>query len=114
MAVVGAWLQRQLLLPWLAPMYGFRPGIFIGPWRDLNEPLSNTFAAVAICLFKLGATRRTLPTVGMSAQAASTRNRTLIFSALYAVSVFLIRMRTVLPRWVAIARRKVGMVSATR
>jgi hypothetical protein len=97
-ALVAAWLMRRRVSPCLALVYGLYPGIFIGFQRDLTEPLSYALVALAIYLFDFGTTRRILAAAGVFALAGLTRDKSLIFPALYAASLFLAGVWAVVPR----------------
>jgi hypothetical protein len=97
-ALVATWLIRRRLSPWLALVYGLYPGIFIGFQRDLTEPLSYALVALAIYLFDYGTTWRILAAAGVFALAGLTRDKSLIFPALYAASLFLAGVWAVAPR----------------
>ncbi|HEX6508465.1 MAG TPA: hypothetical protein VF221_12610 [Chloroflexota bacterium] len=88
-AIVAAWLIRRRLSPWLALIYGLYPGIFIGFQRDLTEPLSYALVALAVYLFDFGSARRILLSAAVFALAVLTRDKSVIFPALYAAGVLL-------------------------
>jgi hypothetical protein len=65
---LALWLRRRDLSPWFALIYGFYPGLFVSLWRDLTEPLSYAFVALAVYLFdsigSSGAAERSVKAAG--------------------------------------------------
>jgi hypothetical protein len=112
-ALVAAWLMRRRLSPWLALVYGLYPGIFIGFQRDLTEPLSYALVALAIYLFDYRTTRRILVASVVFALAGLTRDKSLVFPALYAASLFMAGGWNAAPRerfWVLLRNLPLSVV----
>ncbi len=91
---LAAWLRRQGTSPWFALAYGLYPGIFIGVQRDLTEPLSYALVAAAIYVFDLRSTRATVGAALLFGLAGLTRDKSIIFPALYATGLLFQGMRS--------------------
>jgi hypothetical protein len=93
-AVVGgtlalaAWLRRRGSSPWFAVLYGLFPGLLVGLQRDLTEPLAYGLVAIAVYLFDLGGRRGVLAAGAVFGLAGLTRQTTLVFPLLFALSLF--------------------------
>lgn len=49
--LVGLWLRRRGISPWLALVYGLSPGLFVSLQRDLEEPLAYALVALALLVY---------------------------------------------------------------
>src|SRR5262249_27469938 len=58
--VLGAWLRRKGVSPWLAAVYGFYPGAFIALQRDTTEIMAYGLVILAIYLYDFGTPRRVM------------------------------------------------------
>ena len=84
---LGAWLRRKGASPWFAGLYGLFPGLLIALQRDLTEPLAYGLVACAVYLFDFGG-RRGVMWAGLAFGAAAlARETTVIFAALFALSI---------------------------
>ncbi len=84
---LAAWLRRKGLSPWFAGLYGLFPGLLIALQRDLTEPLAYGLVACAVYLFDFGG-RRGVVWAGLAFGAAAlARETTVIFAALFALSI---------------------------
>jgi hypothetical protein len=86
--VVGLWLRRRGVSPWLALAYGLSPGLFICLHRDLEEPLAYGLVALGMYLFSYGGARRLAWSGVAFALAALTRESTALFPAVIALCLF--------------------------
>jgi hypothetical protein len=85
--VLGAWLRRHALSPWLALIYGLYPGLFVSVHRDLTEPLAYALVALAIYLFDFGGARRMIWAAIAFSGAMLTRESVIAFPLIYGAAV---------------------------
>src|SRR5205823_3598981 len=85
---VALWLVRRGASRWLALLYGFYPGMFVGLWRDLSEPLSYALATLAIVVFDGERPRRLGASAALFAGALLTRETTAVFVLAWAGALF--------------------------
>lgn len=84
--VLASWLRRRGHSTWWALVYGFYPGVFQALQTDVNEPLAYALVAVAVYVLEFGGRRRVLWAGLAFSAAALTRETTLLFPAVYAVT----------------------------
>jgi hypothetical protein len=102
--VVGLWLRRRDISPWLALAYGLSPGLFVCLQRDLEEPLAYALVALAVFVYTSAARHRSLWSGIIFAFAVLTRESTAVFPLVLAVVSFFMpdsRSRSIfsLARW---------------
>jgi hypothetical protein len=95
LAVVGAvlalaiWLRRRSTSTWLALLYGLFPGLAYCVKCDLTEPLAFALAIAAVVVLD-GRGRYAVPAAAsLFSLAALTRETTVVFPAVYAISLLL-------------------------
>lgn len=86
---LAGWLARRGCSPWWAMLYGFYPGLLTGLQRDLTEPLAYGLVACAIYLLDHGGRHRVLWAGAAFGLAGLTRQSTVVFAAIYIVSILL-------------------------
>lgn len=84
---VSLWLIHRRLSPWYATIYGFYAGLFIGLSRDLTDPMAYGLVALAVLLFDRGDGKGRALSALTFAIAALARETTLIFAAVYGLSL---------------------------
>jgi hypothetical protein len=87
---VAAWLKRRRLSPWFALIYGLFPGLFVSLQRDLVEPMAFALVAWAVYLLESRFRHRVMWAALVFALAALTRETTIVFPLMYAVSHLLL------------------------
>lgn len=83
--LLGYWLRRRGVSPWLALVYGLFSGLLVAYERDLTEPLAFGLVILAICCFDFSR-RRALWAGVCFGLAALARETTLVFAALYVLA----------------------------
>lgn len=84
---LGAWLRRKHMSPWFSLLYGMYPGIFVALQRDLNEALAYALVVLAVYLYDLPNRRAFLGAAISFGLASLTRESTLVFPVVYAISL---------------------------
>jgi hypothetical protein len=85
--LLGLWLRRRRLTPWLALLYALCPGTFAAVGHDLAEPLAFAFVALAVVLYDARGPRRWLWAGLAFAAAALTRETTAVFALVYGAAL---------------------------
>jgi hypothetical protein len=101
---VALWLLTRGFSPWPALLYGLAPGLIVGVFRDLTEPLAFGLAALAVLAFDHERTRRLALSALLFACAVLTRE-TIVPFALAGAAALALEDR----RW----RRAVAFAAAT-
>jgi hypothetical protein len=78
--VVALWFVRRGFSPWPALLYGLAPGLIVGVFRDLTEPLAFGLAALAVLAFDQARTRRLVLSAILFACAVLTRETIVPFA----------------------------------
>lgn len=86
---VAAWLKRKDRSPWLALIYPFAIGLFVGLLCDLNEPLAFGLVALGVYLFDFGGGRRVIWSAAAFALALLARESVVVFPAVYGLALLL-------------------------
>jgi len=77
---VALWFGKRGLSPWPALLYGLCPGLIVGVFRDLTEPLAFGLAALAVLAFDRSRTRRLVLSAILFALAVLTRETIVPFA----------------------------------
>jgi hypothetical protein len=77
---VALWFLRRGFSPWPALLYGLAPGLVVGVFHDLTEPLAYGLAAFAVLVFDRTRTRRLLFSALLFALAVLTRETVVPFA----------------------------------
>jgi hypothetical protein len=77
---VALWFVRRGFSPWPALLYGLAPGLIVGVFRDLTEPLAFGLAALAVLAFDQARTRRLVLSAILFACAVLTRETIVPFA----------------------------------
>jgi hypothetical protein len=77
---VALWFVRRGFSPWPALLYGLAPGLIVGVFHDLTEPLAYCLAAFAVLAFDRARTRRLVLSASLFALAALTRETIVPFA----------------------------------
>ena len=86
--LLAGYLLRKGLSPWWAGLYGVFPGVMVGLWADLSEPLAFFFAAWGYLEFERRP-ERMLRYAGLFALGGLARETTLVIPALVAIQIAL-------------------------
>ena len=84
---VAAWLRRARFPEWFALLYAAFPGVFLGVWRDLSEPLAYALTAVALLAFDAERPRRIALSAALFAVAILTREGAAVFMLVWAAAL---------------------------
>lgn len=76
---VALWLVRRGRSAWFAALYGLWPGLVYSVIRDLSEPLTYCFAALALLVFDTRSNRHLVATAALLALSLLTRETTIAF-----------------------------------
>jgi hypothetical protein len=82
---IAAWLVRFGLVPWLALVYAFYPGVALGVLMDLSDPLAFSLVAAGVYIVHFGKQHRLLWSGCVFALAGLTRDATLLVPVMYAL-----------------------------
>ncbi|MGB2938908.1 MAG: glycosyltransferase 87 family protein [Candidatus Dormiibacterota bacterium] len=85
--MLAGWLRRHGVSGWWALVYGFYPGVFQAIQTDTNEVLAYALVAAAVYLLEYGGRARVLWAGLFFGAAGLTRETTLLFPAIYSVSL---------------------------
>jgi hypothetical protein len=77
---VALWFVKRGFSPWPALLYGLFPGLIVGVFRDLTEPLAFGLAALAVLAFDRTRTRRLVVSAILFALAVLTRETIVPFA----------------------------------
>jgi hypothetical protein len=77
---VALWFLRRGFSPWPALLYGLAPGLIVGVFHDLTEPLAFGLAALAVLAFDRTCTRRVVLSAVLFALAVLTRETIVPFA----------------------------------
>ena len=77
---VALWFVKRGFSPWPALLYGLFPGLIVGVFRDLTEPLAFGLAALAVLAFDRTRTRRLVISAILFALAVLTRETIVPFA----------------------------------
>lgn len=86
---VAAWLKRKDRSPWLALVYAFATGVFVGLLCDLNEPLAFGLVALGVYLSDFGGRRRIFWSAVAFGLALLARESVAVFPAVYGLALLL-------------------------
>jgi hypothetical protein len=87
--LIAAWLVRHGVSAWLALIYAAYPGLIIGLQWDLTEPLSYALVALGVYLFSREDKLRYVFSGLAFAAALLTRDKTILFSGMYALGILI-------------------------
>jgi hypothetical protein len=94
LAAVGAavlalalWLRRRSTSTWLALLYAVFPGVAFCVYRDLTEPLAFAFALIGVVVLDSRRRHALTGAALLFSLAALTRETTVVFPAVYALSL---------------------------
>lgn len=111
---VALWFVKRGLSPWPAVLYGLCPGLIVGVFRDLTEPLAFGLAALAVLAFDRSRTRRLVLAAILFALAVLTRETIVPFALAAAAALGLYdRRRMQTGAWWHGWRRAAAFTAAT-
>jgi hypothetical protein len=88
-AAIALWLVRRGRSAWPAALYGLWPGLVFSVFRDLSEPLSYCFVALALLVFDLRSNRRLATAAALLALSLLTRETAIAFALALTVALAL-------------------------
>jgi hypothetical protein len=110
---VALWLVKRGFSPWPAALYGLFPGLIVGVFRDLTEPLAFGLAAFAVLAFDRARTRRLVLSAILFALAVLTRETIVPFALAGAAALGLYDRRRQTGSWWRAWQRAAAFAAAT-
>jgi hypothetical protein len=110
---VALWFVKRGFSPWPSALYGLFPGLIVGVFRDLTEPLAFGLAAFAVLAFDRTRTRRLVLSAILFALAVLTRETIVPFALAGAAALGLYDRRQQTGSWWRAWQRAAAFAAAT-